>query len=106
MNEDWKLTEDERNALGEEARIIYDEALALKQQYAAHGPGGGWADGNNLLRHLGWVEKERVVGHRIFVRLVKPETITSVPCEAKGGELCWYRMIPLKYAKKCKRCGA
>jgi hypothetical protein len=30
----------------------------------------GWATGHDLLKELGFVEKERQVGHRIFVSMV------------------------------------
>lgn len=69
---DWELTEDEFAALPENQKAMYRQAVEFKTHEQAYGPWGGWARGNDILKSMGWKEKEGSTGHRTFVSLTKP----------------------------------
>ncbi len=68
----WELTEEEISLLYEDEKAAYKHAAYLMSQEHAHGPFGGWADGREILKSLGWKETTRQEGHRSFITLTKP----------------------------------
>jgi hypothetical protein len=75
--QDWQLTEEELAALPAADQKKYRRAVSLKGEECAHGPFGGWADGNNILISMGWTEVKRKDGPREFVSLEKPQTVIT-----------------------------
>ena len=69
----WQLNEEEFKTLSKEQQQKYLTAVEYKNDDHAKGPYGGWARGNDLLKELGWTEQSTTQGHRVFVKLVKPE---------------------------------
>lgn len=68
----YELTEEEKARLNPDELKKYEHAIYLCGCENAGGPGGGWANGHEILLSLGWRKVERTEGHRTFVRLEKP----------------------------------
>ena len=82
----WKLTDEEAATLSDADRAVYGAACRYMACENAGGPMGGWRDGHDLLKSIGWAEHRREEGHRAFVSLEKPERFnpTTQPPEASG----------------------
>lgn len=74
----WQLTEEEFKTFSKEEQEKYLTAVEYKNHDYAKGPFGGWARGNELLKELGWTEQSTTQGHRVFIKLVKPEKFASL----------------------------
>ena len=70
-----KLTDAEEALLTEQESPMYLRAVSLCHMEHARGPFGGWYDGFDLLRELGWTKKIRTSGHRDFVSMIKPDRL-------------------------------
>ncbi len=68
-----KLTDKEYATLNKDQQKFYDRAIDLADRENAGGPGGGWSDGYEMLRVLGWEYVVRDEGIRSFVSMKKPE---------------------------------
>jgi len=76
--QDYKLSRHEIDGLDEKTKSEYLRAIGLCECENAGGPGGGWADGFEMLEKLGWVRSERLDGHRTFVSWTKPAKVIAV----------------------------
>lgn len=73
-NKTWELTEEEWQQLDDKQKVIYRDAkLCMSSEEA----GGyfGWSRGMELLKGMGWAERKRKEGHRVFVSLEKPTSL-------------------------------
>lgn len=64
----YELTPEEVTLLTKQQQAKYHRAIRYCNEETARGPFGGWADGHDMLKELGWTEE----GHRRYVTLVKP----------------------------------
>lgn len=69
---DWELTEKELTSLSDGDRAVYGAAANYMKMDNAEGPMGGWRDGIELLKSLGWEEIKKTEGFRTFISLKKP----------------------------------
>jgi len=73
----YALTEEEFNTLSDDSKRKYSEAISCCNSENAGG-WHGWAEGHERLVELGWESKSRSEGHRMFMSLVKPESLEGL----------------------------
>ncbi len=67
------LSEKQIAALSNEDRQTYKIGMMFSMDSWANGPYGGWARGHELLESVGYTQKERREGSRVFTSLEPPE---------------------------------
>jgi len=85
MDKSIMLSNDEYSKLSPRQRKFYDYAMAHIDDENAAGPWGGWSRAHDALKAIGWTEKRREEGCRVYVALVRPDAVKEPSEDAVCG---------------------